>query len=239
MANGMNTRDPSSAEKTKWDRFVSYYMNTLTPTLLKTQFAAELCFWAQGELDRSGIDYIIWRNGDTEDIKARLARYNKIGRIISGVQIGKYRLFFKGDDFDVLTQIGAEQESYIDDQYQGLGAIPLIAIVIGGAVLIASAWAVVRGMDASAKKAETEYRNRLLTLDREMTKAGGETARLWNESKKASAHLIKEASKQAGNVGWIEKIFGSGASSAIGGLVIGALVIGGLMTLSKVKGSKK
>ena len=218
----MNSRDANPREQAAWNRIKSLYKNQLTPSVDRARQAGEDTFTLQRVFDAwGGVGVTVSSPASVKATQKLIERYNTIGRIIAGVDLGKYRLHFRGNEIDVLTNVGDQPDQYAPDQY--LGAIPLIALVVGGAVLVTAIGAVIKWLDNDAKRIELEDKKITLEADREIISKGGATAIKWIEQKKQIAD----------DAGWLAKVFGASTSKGIGAVMIGALVLGGLLLFSK------
>jgi len=130
----------------------------------------------------------VWSAADLDRIELITARANKLEQYLSGLELrALYMRPGPGEDFTILRPVfGKEPEGYPYQQWAGLGLVPLI-IVVAGVVLVASAIAVAIGLEASATKAELEYRSRLVDADRWAAAQGGKAAELWSRFKRETA----------------------------------------------------
>ena len=91
MANDPTKPRPATpAEVELWERYKKFYQARLTPSVERSKVVAEICADAQILLDRLGIDGFVFDAARLSRIQRTIDDYNKLGRIITAVESGRY-----------------------------------------------------------------------------------------------------------------------------------------------------
>jgi len=218
----MDFREPTAQEVETWERFRRGVIGSriqIQAALTAGGVAGSCQIWAAQ--NAIALPVPVFTPVDEATLKLIAARATKMESYVAGLETQKlaFRIFTLGGrrDLDVIAPMsGSLPEAYPWEQYQGLGLIPLI-IIVAGIVLVAGAIALDDYLITDAKNKETEYKKRVIELDKWAAGQGGQVASSWRGFKEQNKSLTPENKSFWDSLG-IGKI----------GEMLGPLLIGGL-----------
>lgn len=224
-------------ERAQWSKWVDFYEQKVTRSIVAVQLAAGFAADTQTFLDRRGLNLSIgpvFTQDDLERTQTLLNVYNTLGRLMTGVNSSKYGIRLAQGDIDILAPPDMPVEEYRQDKLEAFGAIPLIiyAIVVG-ATLVGGLWATSNIIKSQADRDFTKYKNNLIQADKEMMQKAPDVRAAWIQHRKEMERQENESKK---TTGWLIDIFGSKIG---GGIAAGALVLIGLLALRFIPRGKK
>jgi len=218
-------------EQMVWSRLKQRF-DDLTKTVRGLISTAEVAAHWQQWLTQNDFGPMCFDETDQRIIDGILHRYNTLGRIISGAELGKYNVQIKDGDVDIGAPPGMSPDLYTPDIYPGamnpqvgLGGIILVVGVIAVALVVGAVVAVT-ALNYAAKGKDHDFRKKVIDTDKEMMTKDKQTRDAWIAMKKSSAKLIEKANKEHGS-SWLSGLGVGGAA----GLVV---VILGLILASKI-----
>ena len=185
-------RPPTDAERAVFERFKQQVIKSRVQ-IQRTLIAGSICRDLQAAIDKYMIFYgPVWTKAETVEMENLARRASTLERYVTGLESGALVFRVADGDLIVLSDLAKAQrpEGYEWQEYAGLGF--LAYALIAGFVLVAAAYAVSVGLETSAKKAETDYRKRLLDADKWASSVGGDTALMWNKFRQNSASKTPE-----------------------------------------------
>lgn len=152
-------------------------------------------------------------------------KWNTIGRIISGVELGKYGVYDgPAGDLCVYAPASMSAEQVQDDIYLGIAWVPAIGIA-----LIVSALASMYIFRDDVDQQRIDLANKLLDADRKVIDSGDTVLQSrWADWKKQNEQTIKAAATES--PGLVDRLLGSGSGSMV---AIGLLGLAALWALTR------
>ena len=187
---------------------------------------AEVAARLQYFFDSNAIAIVCWTQADQDALDGILDRYNTIGRIVAGVDLNKYLLFFdpKVGDITVLAPPGMTPAEYDADVYPGaisMGAwfVPILI----GAVILAGVWLVSKALETWATLKDEDTHQATIAADLKAAALPPDQRAAYAAFKAQSVKDRIAEANASHEAGWFDKLFGAGTGSTIG-LALGAVV---------------
>ena len=173
-----------------------------------------------------GFSFNLWTPPEKKEADKTVEAFNILSRVFGKVDTGRYGVRFDGNDFDVLAPAHIKDDEITGDRWEGFDGWPLLVLAYG-ALIIAGVWGVSQIIKSRAETRRKELEVEIKKIDADMMANPNERVRsAWERLKKEETPKLKKA-------GIFDKIFGSGASTAL--LAVG----GGLLVLSLLWRGKK
>jgi len=204
----------------RWARFVELHRGKLKRLIANAQYLSLLCANAQ----RSGFPCSL-ASGQAAVILKMTDRWNTIGRIVSGVELGKYGVYDgPPGDLCVYAPASMSKEEVQNDIYLGIAWVPAIGIA-----LILSGLASLYVFRDEADQQRIDLANKLLDADRKVIDSGDRDLQArWADWKKQNSEQVKAAGTET--PGLVDRLLGSGSGNMV---AIGLLGLAALWALTR------
>jgi len=205
----------------RWASFKALHAGKLQRVIRSAQSLALLCTSAQA----NGFPCSSLTTQQSARVLLLSKKWNTIGRIISGAELGKYGVYDgPPGDLSVYAPASMSAESVQDDIYLGIAWVPAIGIA-----LIVSALASMYIFRDDADQQRIDLANKLLDADRKVIDSGDRDLQArWTDWKKQNQEQIKAAGTES--PGLVDRLLGSGSGNMV---AIGLLGIAALWALSR------
>lgn len=214
-----------------WNRAVKEYATTTTEKYRDLAAMADIAYRAFAVFDSLRLPNSYQRRELLITAQNYGSKYNALGRVIDGVNSGKYVLSNStlfDNDLAVFAKPGSSTESYQDDRL-GLGVVWWAPIIVG-VVLIGGVYALLKSLNLYADTAKTDLALELVRGDIDaLNSPDPQAKKTWEKWKNDNQKQIETAN----SIGLLDRLLGSGSGNAAI-LVLGAL--GALAIWTKARG---
>jgi len=232
-----NWRQATPMERAEYVRWLNFYEGPVTKAVAGANIAAHVAGMTQDFIDKRqipGIPPVITME-DADYMRGLLNTYNAVGRIVLGVNAGKYGIKIHQGDIDVLAPPTMPAEEFQDDiiQSMALSGAPLIvwAIVVG-VTLVGGLWGGGEMMKASAEKERIKYKRAVLEADKAIMKQPQDVRQDWIQRRR---DIEKYEQQEAAKTGILADIFGSKGGAWITAAAIALLALVAMRFVPKEK----
>ena len=150
-------REANSHELARWTAFKKYFDTTVTPSVNRAVLVATFAADSQTELEKIGSPTDLFNAVKHDRVMTLIDRYNRLSRIVVGVETQKYGIRVAGDKIDVLAPSDTKKETIQDDIWQGFGIGPAILIIPIGIMIVAAIWGAAETIESSARLIEAHH----------------------------------------------------------------------------------
>jgi hypothetical protein len=226
------TRPPTPEENRQWGLLVDRYFGPVSAACNRLALTVKVAAYIDQYTREQGLSITTMSDEQRAEAKRTLDQYNALGSVIRLVEQGTYLIkFTDAGDIAIHSPAGMPLEEYAAHQ---LGAVPIVLVVVAGAVLISACFVLMAIIEKHAEEQRTALESQIITADQQIAALGGQAAATWGRFKDQNKDRITQTAKELGvEPGLIARLFGSATSKDVGTLLIGGLILWALWYMQK------